>query len=82
MATNKKREIGIIYVEKLMHIQEKEMTSSLSNGCVGLGNCYLIVLRYMRKKDLKDYCENKMICNEAERINNNVDWLFFFWGST
>ena len=46
MATNKKREIGIVYVEKLMHIQEKEMTSSLSNGCVGLGNCYLIVLRY------------------------------------
>lgn len=36
----------------------------------------------MRKTDLKDYCENKMICNEAERINNNVDWLFFFIGST
>lgn len=34
----------------------------------------------MRKTDLKDYCENKMICNEAERINNNVDWLcFFYW---
>ena len=39
MTTNEKREIGIVYVEKLMHIQEKEMTSSLSNGCVGLGNC-------------------------------------------
>lgn len=33
----------------------------------------------MRKTDLKDYCENKMICNETERINNNVDWLWFFY---